>query len=81
MTKQCPSYFELRLLPIGQLRSIREGLAQKLQAAHDSVGAQLLSAGFKIKKNKKRESILDETIKEHDSIKCLIVSQIFLRQE
>lgn len=52
-------------------------MARKLKEAHDSVGAELLLAGFRIQKNKKRESFFDETVKENDSTKCLIASKIF----
>lgn len=78
VSKPYPSYLALRSLPAGKIKSIREILARKLQESNDKVGAALLTGGFKIRKNKKRETSLDEAVKETDSIKCLIVEQVFL---
>jgi hypothetical protein len=54
--------------------------ATKLENAGDKVGATLSRAGFLIKKNKNRDTILAETAKETDSVKLLIAAKVFNKE-
>lgn len=56
---------------------LRECFANKLMEAGDTVGATLSRAGFTIKKNKQRDQILSQVVKETDSVKTLVASTIF----
>lgn len=59
------------------MRDVRQCFADKLMNAGDTVGSTLSRAGFSIRKNKKRDSLLAEAAHETDSVKLLAAAQLF----